>query len=170
MNLRVLLLISIFSSLVTLGANDLTKVGVVDINKVYTRFIKESADARKFDEFKQSIQEEISKRKIEIDQIDKDLIEARDDDNEEGVAELESQLSIKKINLQEYTRYKNKELNARISSDATKEDFARSLQEAIREVGLQNGYSVIFQSNDPSMIWYHNDVDVTELVIQNLMK
>lgn len=170
MKLRVILLLSIFSTLFIVGADDLTKVGVVDINQVYTRFIKESADARKFDEFKQSIQEEISKRKIEIDQIDKELIEARDDDNEKLVLELESELQIKKINLQEYTRYKNKELNARISSDATKEDFARNLQEAIREVGLSNGFSVIFQSNDPNMIWYNNDVDVTELVIQNLMR
>lgn len=170
MKLRVLFILTIFTSLVSLGANDLTKIGVVDINEVYTRFIKESADARKFDVFKRSIEEEISKRKIEIDQIDKKLIEARDDDNEDLVAELESDLQIRKINLQEYSRYKNKELNARISSDATKEDFSRSLQDAIREVGLQNGYSIIMQSKDPNIIWYHKDIDVTELVIQNLMR
>lgn len=150
-------------------SNDLTKVGVVDVNEVYTRFIKESADARKFDEYKRTIQEEISKRKIEIDQIDKDLIEARDDDNQDLVIELESELQIKKINLQEYTKYKNRELNARISSDATKEEFSTQLQEAINKVGLQNGFSVIFYAKDPNMLWYHKDVDVTDLVIKSLM-
>lgn len=154
----------------TVFAEDLTKVGVVNINEVYTRFIKESADARKFDELKRAIQEEISRRKIEIDQIDRSLIEARDDDNQDLVAELESDLQIKKINLQEYTKYKNMDLNARISSDATKTDFSNKLQDAIRAVGLQHGFSVIFQSTDPNLIWYNNDVDVTELVIQNLMK
>ncbi len=154
----------------TLSAVDLTKVGVININEIYTRFIKESADARKFDEYKKSIQEEISKRKIEIDQIDKELIEARDDDRIDDVAKLESELQIKKINLQEYTKYKNRELNAMISSDATKEDFSKKLQEAIMEVGLQNGFSVIFQSSDANIIWYHNEVDITELVIQALLK
>ncbi|QEN03266.1 OmpH family outer membrane protein [Thiospirochaeta perfilievii] len=152
-----------------ISANDITKVGIVNVNEVYTRFIKESADVRKFDELKRSIQEEISKRKIEIDQIDKELIEARDDDNQELVVELESELQIKKINLQEYTKYKNRDLNARISSDATKSDFADKLQEAIQSVGLKNGYSVIFQKTDPNLLWFQPDVEITELVIQELM-
>lgn len=168
--LRKVTVLALLVSALSLFSNELTKVGVVDINKVYTRWIKESADARKFDEYKQSIQTEISKRKIEIDQIDRELIQARDDDNAELVAELESELQIKKINLQEYTRYKNSELNARIASDATKADFSSKLQNAIDEVGKLKGYSVIFQANDPDMIWYHPDVDITDLVIQNLME
>ncbi|MBN2617051.1 MAG: OmpH family outer membrane protein [Spirochaetales bacterium] len=167
--MRKILLISFILILTNSFADELTKVGVVNVNEVYTRFIKESADARKFDEYKKTIQEEISKRRIEIDQIDKELIEARDDDNIDLVAQLESELQIKKINLQEYTRYKNMELNARISSDATKNDFSKKFEEAIKRVGMQNGYSVIFQSSDPNLIWYHNDVDVTELVIKALM-
>lgn len=154
----------------TVSANELTKVGIVDTNKVYTRWIKESADARNFDVYKQSIEDEISKRKIEIDQIDKALIIARDDDNDELVAELESELQVKKINLQEYARHKNKELNARIASDATKNDFSEKFQAAIDKVGKQKGFSIIFHASDKTMLWFHPEVDITNLVIQELME
>ncbi len=166
---KIVLFIFLSVMIMSLSANDLTKVGIVNINEVYTRFIKESADARRFDELKRIIQEEISKRKIEIDQIDKELIDARDDDRQDLVVELESELQLKKTNLQEYTKYKNRELNLWISSDATKSEFTNQVQEAIKAVGIQNGYSVIFYKKDPNIIWYHPEVDITELVIQSLM-
>ncbi|MGL1891716.1 MAG: OmpH family outer membrane protein [Spirochaetaceae bacterium] len=149
--------------------NDLTKVGVVDVSEVYTRFSKESTDARKFDEYKSKIEDEISKRKIEIDNIDKNLIDARDNDDQELVAELESKLQISKINLQNYVRYKNNELRALISSDSTKGDFSDRLQDAMKEVALQNGISIIMHKDDPKMLWYSPDVDITELVIEKIM-
>lgn len=167
---KITLLLILLTMFFTVTANELTKVGVVDTNKVYTRWIKESADARKFEVYKQSIEDEISKRKIEIDQLDKELIIARDDDNADLVAELESELQIKKINLQEYARHKNNELNARIASDATKGNFGEKLMDALDEVGKQKGYSIIFHANDTNMLWYHPDVDITDLVIQNLME
>lgn len=166
---KAVLFILLSVMITNLSAIDLTKVGIVNINEVYTRYIKESADARRFDEMKRTIQEEISKRKIEIDQIDKELIEARDDDKQDLIVELETELQLKKINLQEYTKYKNRELNAWISSDAGKLEFSNKLQEAIKQVSIQNGYSVIFYKSDTNIIWYHPEVDITKLVIQSLM-
>lgn len=151
------------------GNNDLTKVGIVDVNEIYTRFIKDSADARKFDEYKSSIEDEISERKIEIDNIDKDLIDARDNDDEDLIAELESDLQIAKINLQDYVKFKNRELSAKIASDATKENFSTQMYDAVQEVALENGYSVILQKDNANMLWHATDVDITELVIQKIM-
>lgn len=154
----------------SLYANELTKVGIVDTNKVYQRYIKESSKARKFNDYKEQLEKEISKRKIEIDQIEQELIKARDDDNEALTFELDSKLKVKKINLQEYVKHKNRELNAMISTDASKSEFSGKLYDAIRQIGLQNGYSVILKKSDPAIIWMHNEVDITELVIQELMK
>lgn len=154
----------------TINANELTKVGIVDTNKVYQRYIKESSKARKFNDYKEQLEKEISKRKIEIDQIEKELIKARDDDNEALTIELDSKLKVKKINLQEFVKHKNRELNALISTDASKSEFSGKLYDAIRQIGLQKGYSVILKKSDPAIIWMHNEVDITELVIQELMK
>lgn len=153
----------------SISANELTKVGVVDTNRVYQRYIKDSADARKFNKYKNKLEKEISKRKIEIDQLEVELIKARDDDKESLVIELDSKLQVKKINLQEYVRHKNIELNALISTDSSKREFSEKLYDAIDRIAQREGYSVILKKSDPSIIWMNNEVDITELVIQGLM-
>lgn len=165
---RILLLLVFVSAL--LGANELTKVGVVDTNKVYQRYIKDSAEARKFNKYKSNLEKEISRRKIEIDQIEQDLIEARDNDDENLVAELESKLQVKKLNLQEFVKHKNNELSALISTDSSKREFSEKLIEAIDRIASREGFSVILRRNDQSIIWLHNEVDITEQVIQGLME
>lgn len=165
---RILLLL-IFTS-IALGANELTKVGVIDVNKVYQRYIKDSAKARKFDKYKAQLEKDISTRKIEIDQIEQELIKARDDDDESLVAELESDLQVKKLNLQEYVRHKNRELNALISTDASKREFSEKLQDAVSRIASREGYSIIMVKRDPAIFWYHNEVDITEQVIQGLVE
>ncbi len=154
----------------TLFSNDLTKVGVVDVSKIYNRFIQESAAKRKLDEYQSNVDEQVSQRKIEIDQIEQELVSARDDDDEALVVELEAQLNIKRINLQEFAKHKTREYNAMISSETSKHDFSTKLMEAIKRVASQNGFSVIFHKDTSGLLWNSPDVDVTDLVIQSMME
>ena len=163
----ILLIISVLS--ISLSSEELTKVGVVDISKIYNRYIKESADARKLEIYLKDVEDQISQRSVEIDHIEQELTKARDDDNEALITELETDLKIKRQNRQEYSKHKKREYEAMISSESTKSEFSEKLVEAIKQIGLQKGFSVILRKSDPDMIWYHNDVDITDLVIQNLM-
>lgn len=159
------LLVSLFS---LAFANEITKVGVIDISKVYTRYIKESADSRKIDELKNAYEEEISRRKVEIDKLNRELIKATDDDNQDLVAKLESDITIKKTNLQSYKIYKTKEINALITSDSSKKEFADKVYDEIQRIALQKGYSIIIKKTDPSVYWSSTEIDITDLVIQGL--
>lgn len=156
-------------STLTLNANDLRSIAVINLTKIYTRYIEDSVEARQLSEYKKSIEDEISKRKIEIDKIQKDLIYATDDDNEILMAELSSQLEIKRLNLQSYAYLKNREYEMMISSSISKGDFLEVLKETIQEVGLENDIAVFLKSSDTNILWNSWDVDATDLVIEKLL-
>jgi len=149
-------------------SNQITKIGVVDVSKVYTRYVRDSAGARDIDKLKADFEDEMARRKIEIDQISQDLIKARDNDNQDLVVKLESDLEIKKTNLQQFFLFKSREINTLISSDAAKTEFADKLYDVIQKVALQNGFSLILKKSDPAIYWMSQEIDITELVIQGM--
>lgn len=167
MRKTVFVILLVFISL-AISANEITKVGIVDISRVYTRYIKESTGARQIDELNEAYEEEVSRRKVEIDQLNRELIKARDDDNQELVVKLESEITIKKTNLQQYKIFKTKEINTLIASDSSKREFANKVYDEIQRIALQKGYSLIFKKSDPSVYWSSPEIDITDLVIQGM--
>lgn len=148
----------------------LTTVGIVDIGKVTMAFYRDSQAVRELEEMTKRLQGELDAITLEINQLKERQLEADRTGNRTLSLQLEEQITSKTNYLREYYRIKNAQLQDRRNKLAESSSFLSELQQAISFVAEDQGYSVILKSSDPNLVWWSKQVDITELVIQRLLK
>ncbi|MCX7787760.1 MAG: OmpH family outer membrane protein [Spirochaetes bacterium] len=148
----------------------LTTVGIVDIGKVTMAFYRESQAVRELEEMTKRLQGELDAITGEINQLKERQLEAERIGNKALSLQLEEQITSKTNYLREYYRIKNAQLQERRNKLTESSSFLNELQQAISFVAEDQGYSVILKSSDPNLVWWSKQVDITELVIQRLLK
>ncbi len=151
-------------------AQQLTTVGIVDIGKVTMAFYRDSQAVRELEEMTKRLQGELDAITAEINQLKERQLEAERMGNKTLSLQLEEQITSKTNYLREYYRIKNAQLQERRNRLAESSSFLSELQQAISFVAEDQGYSVILKSSDPNLVWWSKQVDITELVIQRLLK
>jgi outer membrane protein len=154
----------------TLLGQQLTTVGIVDIGKVTMAFYRDSQAVRELEEMTKRLQGELDAITAEINQLKERQLEAERAGNKTLSLQLEEQITSKTNYLREYYRIKNAQLQERRNRLAESSSFLSELQQAIAFVAEDQGYSVILKSSDPNLVWWSKQVDITELVIQRLLK
>ena len=145
-------------------------MGIVDIGKVTMAFYRDSQAVRELEEMTKRLQGELDAITAEINQLKERQLEAERAGNKTLSLQLEEQITNKTNYLREYYRIKNAQLQDRRNRLAESSSFLSELQQAIAFVAEDQGYSVILKSSDPNLVWWSKQVDITELVIQRLLK
>lgn len=166
---RVVAMLFIFLPFPLIG-QQLTTVGIVDIGKVTMAFYRDSQAVRELEEMTKRLQAELDAITAEINQLKERQLEAERIGNKTLSLQLEEQITSKTNYLREYFRIKNAQLQDRRNKLAESSSFLSELQQAISFVAEDQGYSVILKSSDPNLVWWSKQVDITELVIQRLLK
>lgn len=151
-------------------AQQITKVGVVNVGEVIDTFYRESKDVREIYQKKEEVMKRIQEMKDDIRDLERELELAEDLTDTSKVRKVERSLRNKKRQMEEYIKIKDEELNKMYKRLVNRSEFKKRLLEAIEFVAKDEGYSVIFESDKLNLLYWSKDVDVTELVIKRMIE
>lgn len=166
--------LAIFLAVMCLGsltAQQITRIAVIDLQKVYLTYYKDSQAVRNFEDEKIRIQEEITRLSTEILTLEAQRLELEKAGNYEQAQAMAAQLVRKIQFLADYKRIKQNEIDEKGRNLAETNTFVQTLYRTIQTVAESEGYSVVLSSrnNDVVVVWFSPMIDITDKVIQSLI-
>lgn len=163
-----LFVLCVFMITPLLMADQITKIAVVDYNQILSVYYKDSDAVRELNQFEEDIKSEIIRRDSEIKDLENQLLEARRDGEERTVLNLENEIVDKKSILVEFIKVKRSQLQEMRRSLESELTIVDEIADSIQYVAENNGFSLVFRKEDPSVLWYSYDIDITQNVINHL--
>jgi len=154
-----------------LYAQQLTRIAVVDMPKVYTAYFRDSAAVRQFEQKSAKVQSDIDKISKEIQDLRSKHADAilRDDQNE--MLRLENLIYRRSEYLKEFYQTRTAELENEKKKLMQSGSFLDQVYDEIRYIAESEGYSMVINLKDmPGLLWYSNTIDITDKLIANLQK
>jgi outer membrane protein len=153
-----------------LRSEQLTKIGVIDLSAIVSNYFKESKAWRELEEMTRKYEEEKELILEEIEQLENKKIDALNEDEDEKALELDEEIFQKKEYLKEYTRIKYNQIQKKRESLIESPTFLSEVLNVISYVAENEGYTMVFQAKDPDLMWWSQEVDITEKVLERLRK
>lgn len=152
------------------GADQITKIAVVDYNRILSNYYGESQEVREIAQFEDEIRQQIIILDSEVKELENQLLEARQDGDQREILDLEAAIEDKKNFLVDYIRVKRaqlEEMKRRLESELSVVD---EILVAIQYVAESNGFSMVLRKDDPTVLWYSFDIDITDDVLNHLAR
>ncbi|MCR4940955.1 MAG: OmpH family outer membrane protein [Treponemataceae bacterium] len=161
----------VFLSAALYAQMDITKIGVIDTARVYTTYFRDSTAVRNYENMKLEFQAEVDRTTAEIKELNLKKTQFLKDNDELSALRTETEITKKTDYLLEYTRSKNAELEAMKNKLADSDDFYKSLYNIIERIAEAGGYSMVMSLQQANaIIWYSQSVDITDQVINSLIR
>lgn len=155
------------------GADQITRVGVLDIDRVYAAYFRESRAVKELQQKQAEVLAEIGKIDEDILQLEAQKLEAEARGDRDQALRLDTDIFKKKQYRDDYRRIKMDQIR-KLSEGLYKSDqFLDELLAAIQFVAESEGFSLILNKSaqfSQFFLFYTKEVDVTEKVIQELMR
>jgi outer membrane protein len=157
-----------------LSAQQITRVAVIDLQKVYMTYYKDSMAVRSFEEEKLRVQEEISKLSAEIKGLQQKRLEVLSSSDSAALKSFDETLYRKAQFLSDFVKIKQADLDAKAQSLAKGDAFVQMLYRTVQTVAETEGYSLVISSRDASdvgssVIWFSPMIDISDKIIQALL-
>jgi len=165
MKKTVLLLAACFLT-TSLYSQQLTRIAVIDLPKVYAAFFRDSRSVREFEERSAAIKTEIDKMTREIQELRSKRIELINQGDQAGALRLENEIYRKQEFLKEYYTVKTAELEDQRRKLTQSDSFLEQVRGEIRSIAESEGYTTVLPIKE--VVWYSPTVDITDKVIQGL--
>jgi len=156
-------------AVIPVGAEQLTTVGVIDINRVYNSFYRDSQQVRDLERLRNEYQSEINEEIQRLDALRDQRARASAVNNESRVEDLDDEIVQLTRYLEDLTRRRRQQLDLR-QQELLSDDFLQQLQDAIQYVAESSGYTVILRSDYSGLQWWAAAVDISELVLERLIQ
>lgn len=153
----------------TAEAEQLTTVGIVDINRVYNSFYRDSQAVRELERLRREYQNEINDQVEELETLRDRRARAEQLGNERRVEDLDQEIIELQRFLEDLTRRRRAQLESR-QQDLLSDEFLQQLQEAIQFVAESEGYTVVLRTDQQGLQWWSAEVDISEQVVQRLIQ
>ena len=164
-----LLLFSLALTVVPVHGEQLTTVGIVDINRVYNSFFRDSQEVRELERLRREYQEEIDEQVARLEALRDRRLLAQEQGNSRRVEDLDEEILQLQRFLEDLTRRRRQQLETR-QSGLLSNDFLRRLQDAIQFVAESEGYTVVLRTDVAGLQWWSAEVDISDLVVQRLVQ
>ncbi len=151
------------------GAEQITKVAVLDYSRILTAFYADSAEARKIVEMKEVFADEVKKLQQEIQELEEKKLTAQDEENSSLVLELDSRITSRKRYYQEYIRVRGNQIQQASANLSSSHELAQEILREIKYVAESNGFSIVMKRSDPNLLWWSYETDITDLVLNRLV-
>ena len=162
----VLLLISL--SVFTVTAEQLSKIGIVNFSKIVEDYFAESSAWREIDAMRDKYNEGKDQILDEINELKMQKLEAENDGNELNVLKIDDQIYSKQEYLKEFHSIWQSRINNKVQGVYQSSTFTAEILDAINYIAENEGYSMIMRTQDPNILWYNQEIDVTEKVLARL--
>lgn len=150
-----------------LGAEQLTTVGIIDIQRVYNSFYRDSRAVRELEQLRERYQSEIDREVQELENLESDLAEARDRGNDTRADRLQSEVDRQRRYVEDLTSRRREQLQQR-QENLVSDDFLNRLQQAIVYVAESEGYTVVIRTDQEGLQWWSPTVDISDQVLERL--
>lgn len=151
------------------GAEQLTTVGVIDINKVYNSFYRDSQQVRELERLRSEYQAEINEEVLRLNNLRDQRTRAVALNNTSRLEGLDDEISQLTSYLEDLTRRRRQQLDLR-QQELLSDEFLQQLQDAIQYVAESGGYTVILRSDYSGLQWWAAAVDISDLVLERLIQ
>jgi outer membrane protein len=152
-----------------LSAEQLTTVGIVDINRIYNSFYRDSQAVRDLERVRREYQQEINDQVRELESLRDRRARMADLGNEGRVEELDEEIAEMQRFLEDLTQRRRRQLADRQDALMSNE-FLQQLQEAIQWVAESEGYTVVLRTDQQGLQWWAAEVDISDKVVQRLIQ
>lgn len=154
--------------LALLPAEQLSKIGIVNFSRIVEDYFSESAAWREIDAMREKYEEGKEAILEEINQLKMDRLEAENDGEELKALRLSDRLRQKEEYLKEYHNIWSSRINSKISNVYQSSSFTSEILTAIEFIAETEGLSMVIRSQDPNVLWYNKEVDITDMVLKRL--
>ena len=148
----------------------ITKVGIIDIDRVKTTFIDKSKDYTDYENYKKEFDAKVAAITAKIDNLQAQKLDAKEKGNETLALKLENDILTENEYLKEYYRITKNEIKIILQRISNGDDFYLKLKKAIAQVAEEDGYSVVMDISTNPILYWASDIDVTDRVIKTLSR
>ena len=153
----------------TVYSQQITRIAVVDLPRVYTAFFRESNAVRQFEQRSARVQADVDRMQKEIQDLRTRHADAILRDDQTEMIRLETQINRRTENLREFYQARTAELDTQRKNLMQSSSFLNQVHDEIRFIAESEGYSVVFDlKNTPGIVWHSPTVDITDRLIQSL--
>ena len=149
-------------------AERITNVGLVDLRAVTTAYFRESAAVRELQAERDRMDAERARLEAQIFELEASKVQAERDGRMQRALQLEQDLYRRKQHLRDFVAVKNRQLAQQEARLAESDAFLGELAAAIEFVAESEGLSLVLNKNNPSLLFFALEIDVTDLVIAEL--
>ncbi len=153
-----------------LFAEKLTMIGVVDLTKIVSNYFKDSAAWREIDTLTKKVEDTTNTKLAEIQDLQAKKIDAENKGDQTLVLQLDNEIVKDKQYLQEYHKIMSDRINRKKENLLTSSGFSKQIIDAIGLIAEDQGFSIVLRKQDPNILYYSYEVDITDKVIDRLMK
>jgi len=150
-------------------ATQITKVGIVDISRIYSIYFRESKEVIKLEELRSAYLKEIAKKKEEINLLKSQKLDAEDNNDDEKALQLDKDIFNKEQFLKEYIQIKTQQLRQMAQNLSQSSELIQEIADVIQYVAENNGFSLILKKTDQFLYWTP-EIDITDKVIKELLR
>lgn len=143
---------------------------MVNFSKIIEDYFAESSAWREIDAMRSQYEEGKQAILEEIDQLRLTKLNAQNEGNERQVLQLEDRIYQKQEYLKEYHNIWQSRINSKVESVSTSSSFTAEIYQAVKFIAESEGYSVIMRTRDPDVLWWNQEVDITNLVLERLRR
>ena len=163
------LLVLFLLSASLLYSQQLVRIGVLDLARVAsTLSAGDSRALQEIDRLVRNFEEGLNNRRRDIDALEERRLHFILQSDEFNASRIEQQITNRREEMERYRSERHQYIeNRRSRIGQSPEFFARILRE-IEFIAESEGFSMVFNSHDPNLLWWSKSVDITDLVINRL--
>jgi len=130
-----------------LYADQITKVGILDIEKVYSIYFRESKAVKEMQQLRADVLREINRIDEEILILESQKLDAESRNEEEAALRLDREIFQKQQYRDDYRRIKMDQIRKRSENLYKSDEFLDELLQAIEYVSESEGFSLVLNSS-----------------------
>ena len=162
--ISLILILSAFS----LSAEQLSKIGIVNFSRIVDDYFAESSAWREVDSMREKYNEGKDEILDEINELKMEKLQAENDNDDIKALRLDDQIYNRQEYLKEFHSIWQTRINNKIQGIYQSSTFTAEILDAITYVAESEGYSMIMRTQDPDILWYNHEIDVTDIVLERL--
>ena len=140
------------------------RVAVIDVNKVLSTSAAGKAAAAKLKQVQDQKMAQGQKMDEEIRALDNEINTKKISLSEEKLADMQKQLSDKKIAMQRFAQDADRELQE--ARDRVMADLNTKIMPVVDKIGKEMGLAAIFNKFESGLIYASDAIDITDTVIK----
>ena len=167
---RIIILL-VISALILSSAysQQLTRVAVVDLSRVYQEFFRESQAVRDFEARSARVQNDIDRMQREIQELRTRHANAIQNNNQTEINRLETDINRRTENLRNFHQARMAELERERSNLVQSGSFLNEVHDEVRLLCEREGFTLVVNiNNNPGIVYYNPSFDITNRLIASL--